>query len=276
VFDELGFAYFGTDTAPGRVIKVDLGHFYRVGALVLRDADAYLTSAAFDLPTATAYFGTNTVPGRVIQVNVDDMTIAGEMPLNPGEDHLTTVAMDSPGGFVYFGTDTSPGIVVKIDLTNFTRVDAIVLAADENSLRSAAMDTVGRHLYMGTFVFPSQIVQIDISETTTVPCEVGEPEAVMLLAPEGKETVKKKRVKLVWTPSRCADTTYRVVVRKNNKKGERIVKVETQDNQFKTEPLARGKTYLWRIKACNERGCTPTLWRRFYSKPAGSWQPISD
>lgn len=266
VFDELGMAYFGTDTAPGRVIKVDLGHFYRVGALVLRDADAYLTSAAFDLPTATAYFGTNTEPGRVIQVNVDNMTITGEMPLNPGEDNLTTAAIDSPGGFVYFGTDTSPGIVVKIDLTNFTRVDAIMLAADEISLRSSAVDTVGRNLYMGTFVFPSQIVQIDISETLNS-CGVDKPDAVKLLSPPGKESLKKKRVNLVWTPSRCAETTYRVIVRENTKKGERIVKVETPENQFKTIRLERGKRYLWRIKACNEKGCTPTPWRRFYISP---------
>src|SRR3989442_14800907 len=43
-----GFAYFGTDTSPGVVVKVRLSDFTRVGALTLQPGENDLTSAVID------------------------------------------------------------------------------------------------------------------------------------------------------------------------------------------------------------------------------------
>jgi hypothetical protein len=63
-----GFAYFGTYTMPGLVVKVRLSDFTRVGALVLNDGEAQLTSAVIDPAGGFAYFGTGTSPGTVVKV----------------------------------------------------------------------------------------------------------------------------------------------------------------------------------------------------------------
>ena len=43
-----GFAYFGTDTSPGVIVKVRLSNFTRVGSLVLNTGEDHLQSAVID------------------------------------------------------------------------------------------------------------------------------------------------------------------------------------------------------------------------------------
>ena len=57
-----GFAYFGTYTASGIVVKVRLSDFTEVGALTLNVGNDYLRSAVIDAAGGFAYFGTYGFP----------------------------------------------------------------------------------------------------------------------------------------------------------------------------------------------------------------------
>jgi hypothetical protein len=67
-----GFAYFGTLTAPGKVVKVGLSNFTRVGVVTLSNGEDDLSSAVIDTNQGFAYFGTSTAPGRIIKVDLSN------------------------------------------------------------------------------------------------------------------------------------------------------------------------------------------------------------
>jgi hypothetical protein len=111
-----GYAYFGTATFPGHVVKVRLSDFTREAALTLNDAEEGLVSAVLDASAGYAYFGTGTTPGQVVKVRLSDFTRAGALSLNPGERLLYTAVLDATTGYAYFGTGTTPGRVLKVAL----------------------------------------------------------------------------------------------------------------------------------------------------------------
>ncbi len=163
-----GFAYVGTDTSPGRVVKIRLSDFTRVGALTLNAGEDNLESAVIDPGAGLAYFGTDTSPGRVVKVRLSDFTRVGAITLNPGEDSLYSAVLDPGAGFVYFGTFTSPGIVVKVRLSDFTRVTALPLHTGENILFSAVIDPGGGFAYFGTITSPGRVIKVSLSPFTRV------------------------------------------------------------------------------------------------------------
>lgn len=64
-----GYAYFGTATGPGIVVKVALNGNaapFRVSALTLNSGEDFLNGAVIDTVHGYAYFGTFTAPGRVV------------------------------------------------------------------------------------------------------------------------------------------------------------------------------------------------------------------
>ena len=65
-----GYAYFGTGTSPGFVVKVRLSDFTRVDALTLNPGESYLYSAVIDSAGGYTYFGTYTSPGIVVKIGV--------------------------------------------------------------------------------------------------------------------------------------------------------------------------------------------------------------
>src|SRR5438067_564308 len=79
-----GFAYFGTFTRPGIVVRVRLSDFTRVGALALNSGENQLGSAVIDPAAGFAYFGTETNPGIVVKVRLSDFTRVGALSLNVG------------------------------------------------------------------------------------------------------------------------------------------------------------------------------------------------
>ncbi|MFH0940224.1 MAG: hypothetical protein V1899_13235, partial [Planctomycetota bacterium] len=91
-----GYAYFGTYTSPGAVVKVALGVVgaapTRVGVVILNAGEEYLYSAAIDAANGYAYFGTNTSPGIVVKVALGGGGAAparvGAVTLNAGENYL--------------------------------------------------------------------------------------------------------------------------------------------------------------------------------------------
>ncbi len=146
------YAYFGTWTSPGRVVKIALGSGSnpptRVSAVTLNAGEDGLWCAVIDPSAGYAYFGTNTSPGRVVKVALGSggaaPTRVGAVTLNAGENYLRCAVIDPSAGYAYFGTDTSPGRVVKVALGSGgaapTRVGVVELNAGENYLRSAVID----------------------------------------------------------------------------------------------------------------------------------------
>ena len=171
-----GYAWFGTNTAPGQIIKVALGSGYtppvRLGTLTLNSGENYLVSAVYDHATETGYFGTNTLPGLVVKVVLaSGATLpvrVGALTLNSGENYLYCGVLDSGTQYAYFGTGTSPGRVVKIGLgvglTPFARIGAITLSsmAGENILRCAVLDSVNQYAYFGTNTSPGRVVKVGL------------------------------------------------------------------------------------------------------------------
>ena len=157
-----GFAYFGTFTDPGRIVKVDLGTFQAVDEIVLEPNENKLRSAVIDTANGYAYFGTSTQPGSVVKIDLNTFTRVGAITLNAGEDYLESAAIDPTdglGGVLYFSTYTSPIEVVKIDLNTFTRLGAVTLDTGENL--SGAMLIGSGYAYVGTS--DNVIVRVDLS-----------------------------------------------------------------------------------------------------------------
>jgi len=159
-----GFAYFGTGTSPGVVVKVRLSDFTRVGALTLNTGEVNLLSAVIDSANGFAYFGTFTSPGVVVKVSLSDFTRVGALTLNPGEDLLLSAVIDSANGFAYFGTFA--GIVVKVSLSDFTRVGALTLNAPYP--QSAVIDSANGFAYFGAATNPGIVVKVSLSDFTRV------------------------------------------------------------------------------------------------------------
>jgi len=172
-----GFAYFGTFTASGKVVKVNLKTFTRVGVITLNTGEDVLNSAVIDTLHNYAYFGTLTVPGQVVKINLATFTRVGALTLQPGEDYLASAVIDPANNFAYFGTLTIPGIVVKVGLNGaFTPTEVMTLplslANHEESLNTAVIDTANGFAYFAAADAdaitpgPDSVVKVNLSTFT--------------------------------------------------------------------------------------------------------------
>jgi uncharacterized repeat protein (TIGR01451 family) len=156
------YAYFGTDTAPGKIIKVALGTGdalpTEVATLTLQSGENYLTSSVIDVANGYAYFGTYTSPGKVIKIALGSgsspPTEIGAVTLGSGQNMLTSAVIDPANGYAYFGTYTSPGIVIKVSLGSGTNLPAetaaLALQTGYSGLTSAVIDTTDGYAYFST------------------------------------------------------------------------------------------------------------------------------
>lgn len=92
----------------------------------------------------------------------------------------------------------------------------------------------------------------------------GAPSVPQQVAPRKGADVNKRKVTLKWTGVVCANG-YALQVRRNNKKGEIVVNQnQLKKPKYNTTPLDTGKTYVWRVQACNGDKCGKwTAWRKF-------------
>ena len=158
-------AYFGTNTSPGRVVKIDLATMTRVDAVTLAAGEGFLWSAIIGSSGTHAYFGTCTNPGRVIEVELATMTRTRSVTLASGDNCLVSAVTDGDHG--YFGTDSNPGRVVKVDLATMTRVGAIDLESGENQLKAAVIDPDGTYAYFGTDnTAPARVIKVRLAGAT--------------------------------------------------------------------------------------------------------------
>ncbi len=97
---------------------------------------------------------------------------------------------------------------------------------------------------------------------TPSPCDGVTPDAPQLLAPAQDGKVNTLAVPLDWSDSACA-TKYKIVVRLGSQTGEQAVKKKMTVSEYLTDPLTAGKTYHWRIKACNGKKCAASVWSKF-------------
>jgi len=152
-----GYAYFGTGTSSGFVVKIDVNPartFARIGAVMLNTRENDLTSAVIDTANGYAYFGTETIPGIVVKVDVNPArTFArvGAVTLNTGENWPDSAVIDTANGYAYFGAGNR---VVKVDVNparTFARIGAVTLTtAGEGGFVSAVIDAVNGYAYFGT------------------------------------------------------------------------------------------------------------------------------
>lgn len=114
-------------------------------------------------------------------------------------------------------------------------------------------------------ITPSATPTLTPSSTPTQAC-IAKPFKPVLSKPKNGGTSAKRKVALDWNDVTCTDT-YNIVVRLGSKKG---TKVQEQTgltlSQFKTKRLVSGKTYYWRVQACNSIGCTNSKWWYFLVK----------
>ena len=158
-----GFAYFGTLTTPGIVVKVRLSDFTRVGALVLNADEQDLRCATIDVTNGFAYFGG--LNGTLVKIRLSDFTRVDS--LNVGGP-LAAAVIDSANGFAYFGALTGPAAVVKLRLSDFTVDDILVLNDGEDGILSAVIDTANGFAYFGTDNSPGIVVKVRLSDFTRV------------------------------------------------------------------------------------------------------------
>ena len=125
------YAYFGTNTTPGIVVKVNLSNFTREGAVTFSTGENQLYSAVISPTGDYAYFGTYTSPGLIIRVLVADKVSPATSVLgaNPQTDGAT-LTWSSAGDDDMYG-----------DLTGTYRIQYATFSATWSTLSTPANAT---------------------------------------------------------------------------------------------------------------------------------------
>jgi hypothetical protein len=199
------YAYFGSSfsgpsATPGRVVKVDLATFQRVGAITLNAGEDTLSAALTDPAGRYAYFAAQNnesqSAGSLVRVDLPSFQRAGAALLDGGiEGYPASAVIDPVGRYAYLGTDQSGGLdrskldrVVKVDLTELQRVGAITLGEGESHLTSAVMDPGGRYALLRRVRSPDHQRPHDLRHPS-LPGRQGRPRFVAggarLCAPRG-------------------------------------------------------------------------------------------
>jgi hypothetical protein len=153
----------------GRLVKIDLNTFTRVGAL------DYLGSELWSIATDETYLYTGDYaffPGRIFKGRISDFSKVGTLTLGSGENYLRSMVIDEEGNYLYTTHFLSPARVVKVNLSTFTRESALTLDTGEN--QGTTMIIKGTDLYIG---LTGKIVKIDLTtftKTATLTLSVGE------------------------------------------------------------------------------------------------------
>jgi hypothetical protein len=162
-----GFAYFGTNTSPGQVIKVRLSDFTRVGSLSAAAGEDFFVGSAIDVANGFAYFSTNESTSNIVKIQLSDFTRIGAVNVGGG-GFVQGLTIDATNGFLYAATNTTPSNVYKINLGTFTNTANIALAAGENNVVRIVLDTANDTGYFPTQTSPSKIVKVTLSTLTRV------------------------------------------------------------------------------------------------------------
>jgi len=159
-----GFAYFGTNTTTGTIVKFNLSTFTKVSTLTLAAGENLIRAGVIDQPNGFAYFGTNTTTAFVVKINLSTFTRVGAVTTSMASIYSATI--DQAGGFAYFGSNGSPGKISKIDINpahTFAETSLLTMTSNEASLESADIDLVGGYAYFAACSSPGVIVKVNLS-----------------------------------------------------------------------------------------------------------------
>lgn len=134
-----GFAYFGTDTNPGKILKIQLSDFTQPSTLT--PTGTFLESMSIDVSSGFFYYGCANVGKTIGKVRLSDFTEVGTLTGTNGTMMCSTI--DTDGGFVYFGQ--SGGNIEKVRLSDFTSQGNLATGAGQ--LSGAEIDKANDFMY---------------------------------------------------------------------------------------------------------------------------------
>lgn len=150
-------------------------------------------------------------------------------------------------------TNTTTATVTKTATPTTTRTATKTATATGGATKTATA-TLTTAPATGTYT-PTATV-------TSAACS-SKPGAPVLDSPPANGNVTRPRALLKWFGVSCA-TKYQIIVRDGSPSGTIVEQNKNVVNtQYKTIALAGGKTYVWRVTACNNAGCTKSVWRTF-------------
>lgn len=160
-----GYAYYGTNTSVGRIIKVRLSDFARVATLTLKPEENYLTCGVVDAAGIYAYFfaqgynGQHAYPGgTVVKVRLSDFTRVGALAMNvSGYSPVGNAAIDSVQNLAtfYFYTynsgdsnNPSKALFITVRLSDLTIGNRKEMLFDTPFAKYATFDPAGGFAYV--------------------------------------------------------------------------------------------------------------------------------
>jgi hypothetical protein len=170
------YAYFGTDSFPGSVIKIDLNTFTQVGSIVF-NADPYadpetgeswVGASTIDPYGKYAYFATFSSPGNIIKVDLATFSIVDRKQLN---ERFTCCVMDPVGYYAYFGNHTDiDSYFTTIRLSSFTVEANTLLPKGFESFVSSCIDSKNVFAFFGTggTINNPRIIRVDLKTFSLV------------------------------------------------------------------------------------------------------------
>lgn len=165
-----GFAYYGTGSSPGKIIKIDLATFTRVGTITLGAGENVLVAAIID--NGFAYFATFTAPSKIIKIDLATFTRVGDVTLPlisfPGLAFITTVR----NGIGYFCSDFQPGpecTIAAVKLSDLTLLGTVTMPVG-GAIHSVVR--FGQYAFFGSMASPAGtapwIFKVDLDALTVV------------------------------------------------------------------------------------------------------------
>ncbi|NLN92875.1 MAG: hypothetical protein GX130_06145 [Candidatus Hydrogenedens sp.] len=178
---EAGFAWFGTDTNPSKIIKIALGEGSaapeRLGVTVLPLSEPHVCSAVLDRSTNTALFGTGREPATVVKmdlrsgyqppVRVDSVVVAET------EKELSCAVFDPLGGYAYFGASQQNRVYKIFPGAAGEPPSVVGFVSGITKARCAVLDPEKGRAWFGSFTESGKIFKIDLGEGAASPQLIG-------------------------------------------------------------------------------------------------------
>lgn len=180
-------------------------------------------------------------------VSGSTMTVKGNLN-SRANVRYTLEFFQSPGCDLVFGHAVGEGKV-------YLGSTQVTTDGNGNASFSASLNgATGQGVVTGTAT-DSQNNTSEFSYCHAVTLVSSVPSKPLLLTPTNNQQVTVNPPHLVWAPSADADR-YNVVIRVDGRKGTKVNTATVSTESYTPPSLASGKTYYWRVTACNSVGCT--------------------
>lgn len=157
------YAYFGTYTSPGQVVKINLNTFIKDSTFILNTAESYPRTILTIPLSDHLYIGTGSTPAQIIQLTTDPFIRNNTLSLMFAENYITAIVV--VGSYAYLGTATTPGQILKVNLTTFEIEGKIILDEQYSYITCGTSVASGLVTYVCFAVNPGFIIRIDVVST---------------------------------------------------------------------------------------------------------------